>query len=142
MNAIIVKLSAILLAISGILATLAGIAVYRTTEPSFGSAPSGLPARVASSSLATVNNITTLPRLGTVISATSTPTCTSRIISTKTEPIKLLFSNYNNQVPTDQRGLLQAASTTVAYDSGIYGCGQIKALSYDATTTISVTEVE
>lgn len=73
--------------------------------------------------------------------------CTSRIISTGSTTVRIItasstFSgvatstNYLNNA----RGIIQAASTTVAYDSGIYGCGYWGAIGYAPTTTLTVIE--
>lgn len=51
----------------------------------------------------------------------------------------LTFSDYAGQTPTGLYGHLQAASTTVAYDSGLYGCGLMKVYSF-ATQQITVSE--
>lgn len=102
-----------------------------TGNIAFASAPSGLPATVATSSIASVSST------ATTIFATST--CASRIITTVANPIMLTFSDYSGQTPTGSFGHLQAASTTVTYDSGQYGCGAVKAYSF-GTASITVTE--
>lgn len=95
------------------------------------SAPSGLVATVATStSLAVSTTASTL---------IATSTCTARIITSRAQPLMLTFSDYNGATPTAMFGHLQPASTTVAYDSGIYGCGLVKAYAYGADT-ITVTE--
>jgi hypothetical protein len=53
----------------------------------------------------------------------------------------LTFSDYANQTPTGVFGHLQAASTTVVYDSGQFGCDRVKAYSFGAST-ITITEAE
>lgn len=127
--------------VAGFLATLALVLfISQHARKAVGSAPSGLPATVASSTSMTVENILTLPRVGSVIAATSTA-CSSRIVTTKAQPIVLVFSQNQNRAPSNLIGHLQVASTTIAYDGGIYGCGQIRAVAYDATSTISVTEL-
>ena len=101
------------------------------TQDTSASAPSGLPATVATSSIASVGT--------TAISLFATSTCSARIISTQAQAIMLTFSDYAGQTPTATFGHWQAASTTQAYDSGQYGCGLVKAYSF-ATQTITVTE--
>jgi hypothetical protein len=95
------------------------------------SAPSGLPATVATSSNPTIGTS------GVVLFATST--CAARIITTVASPIMLTFSDYAGQTPTALVGHLQAASTTVVYDSGQYGCGLFKAYGF-VSSAITVTE--
>jgi hypothetical protein len=65
--------------------------------------------------------------------------CGSRVITTYTQPISISFqaSSTFNVSPT--AGHLQGASTTVAYDAEIYGCGQIVAAA-GASTTITISE--
>lgn len=96
------------------------------------SAPSGLPATVATTS---VSLLTT-----TVNTLFSTSTCAARIITTSSQGIMLTFSDYSGQSPTALFGHYQAASTTVAYDSGQFGCGLVKAYSFaNATATLTET---
>lgn len=98
------------------------------------SAPSGLQGTVATSSVSGVGT--------TVVTliATTTGSCSARIISTKTSAIMLTFSDYAGQAPTGTFGHVQPASTTVAYDSGLYGCGLVKAFGF-AADTVTITEV-
>lgn len=91
------------------------------------------PANVATSS-----NPTVTTTAGTVF-ATSTA-CTSRVISTSAQPIMITFSDNQGKIPTGSFGHLQAASTTVAYDAGLYGCGRLQVYSF-ATQLITVTEL-
>lgn len=96
------------------------------------SAPAGLPATVATSSN---------PSVGTTavtLAATSTG-CAARIVTSRNSPLMLTFSDFKGDTPTATAGHLQLASTTIAYDSGIYGCGAVKAFGYVADT-ITVTE--
>jgi len=68
----------------------------------------------------------------------SSTTCTSRVISTNQGAINLSFDP--NFTPTATAGYAQPASTTVAYDSGIYGCGITKAYAIIATSTVTYGE--
>ena len=95
------------------------------------SAPSGLMATVATSSVDTVGTSASM------IAATST--CAARIVSTTASPIMLYFSDFKGQRPTGIAGHQQAASTTVAYDGGIYGCGAVYAYSF-TSGPITITE--
>lgn len=66
--------------------------------------------------------------------------CVSRTISTLSQTIMLSFSS--TLVPSASQGLLQATSTTVAYDNGAYGCGAVTAFATASTTitTVGVTQ--
>lgn len=100
----------------------------------YGDAPSGLQATVATSTLGYPVGVSQ-----TVLFATST--CNARIITTRTQPVMLTFTDVQGTVPTATTGHLQAASTTVAYNSGQYGCNTVRVISATLTTdTISVSE--
>lgn len=68
-------------------------------------------------------------------------TCYSRVITVGTgvsgTGIMLTFDD--KDTPTTAYGHWQAASTTVAYDGELYGCGRVKALG-NSTFTITTTE--
>lgn len=87
-------------------------------------APSGLPASIATTSPAAVST--------TASTIFATSTCAARIISTTASPVMLTFSENQSVVPTALFGVLQAASTTVAYDSGQYGCGAVQVYAFVA----------
>ena len=114
-------------------------------QKSYGSAPSGL-----STTITDFNVVSVGPGVnGTVLTHTSA-NCTSRIISTGANAIMMKFSSstVSNGVATASPkvsgnfGHLQLASTTVAYDGGIYGCGGIAAYGFDASSTIYYTELK
>lgn len=69
---------------------------------------------------------------------TSNTRCASRIISTVAQPIMLSFSS--DITPTATVGHLQSASTTISYESGIYGCGAVSAYGHNASSTITISE--
>jgi hypothetical protein len=116
-----------------ILAILAAVYLFRAPVTGvLGSAPAGLEGTVATSSLLNVSS--------TAITLIATTSCSARIITTTASPIMLTFSDYNGQTPTFQLGHLQAASTTVVYDSGQWGCGLVKAYAFN-TGTITFTSV-
>lgn len=77
------------------------------------------------------------PASAIVVAATSS--CAARVITTEGSAIMLTFSDLVGGSPTGSVGHWQAASTTVAYDGGQYGCGLVKAFSYTAQT-LTVTE--
>ncbi len=98
------------------------------------SAPSGLTAVIATTSQITVGATIS----GAPILATST--CTARIVSTGPRAVSLTMSDKTGQVPSGIFGYYQAASTTVAYDSGLYGCGALRAFGAGADSVITVSE--
>lgn len=116
----------------GIIVAMIALTAMLLTEKTFGSAPSGLPATLATSTMLTLAS-----RTATTVLATST--CAARIVSTTDKQIMLTFSDYNNAAPSGTFGHMQLASTTVVYDSGVYGCGLVKVWG-DAATNITVTE--
>ena len=130
------KMSPMKKAILSILAVLAAALGVGTGNVMLGSAPSGLPASMASTSQAAIGaTVTTLV-------ATST-NCASRIVTTVANPIRLSFGSPDQPIvqPSGTIGHLQAASSTVVYDSGIYGCGLIRVFGYGSDTiTISVVQ--
>lgn len=96
------------------------------------SAPSGLQSTVATSSNPTVTSTASL------VFATSSQ-CASRVVSTQGSAIMITFSDNQGKVPTGTFGHVQPASTTVAYDGGLYGCNAVRIFSY-ASQAITVTE--
>lgn len=108
------------------------VALSYNSSLSSASAPSGLPATVATSTSPTV---TTTQKL---VFATSSA-CAARIITSRTAPLMITFSDVQGKTPTGVIGHQQAASTTVAYDSGLYGCGAVRIYAY-ASSVITVTE--
>lgn len=73
----------------------------------------------------------------------SATNCNSRIISTVASPIMLTFFDPSNgdlssTTLSGTKGVLQPASTTVAYDSGQYGCGVWYAYAFSSTTITTV----
>ena|SRR3972149_5911057 len=128
------------------LAVLCG-AIFLTslllTERVFGSAPSGL-----YSTIATTSQVTVGPNKPNVASSTvplfdNRPNCASRVITTYNSEIKLIFSksmiSSTTPNPSATFGHNQLASTTVVYDSGIYGCGYVSAYGF-ASTTLTISE--
>lgn len=108
-------------------AILAGVAGMR---PALGAAPNGSPANIATSTNDTLSATT-------VYGVIASSTCTARIISTGGSAVMLTFND--RDTPTGSSGNQQAASTTVVYDSGQYGCGKVKAYSF-AASVITVTD--
>lgn len=94
------------------------------------SAIPGLQATVATSSNPAVDTT------ARILFASST--CAARVVTTYASPVMLTFAD-RGLAPTATYGHLQAASTTVAYDSGQFGCGQVKVYSFTAQS-ITVSE--
>ncbi len=83
---------------------------------------------------------TSNPTVGTTASILfATSTCAARTISTTASPIMLTFSDAQGKVPTATFGVLQAASTTVAYDGSQYGCATVRAYSF-VSSAITIQE--
>ena len=100
----------------------------------FAGAPSGIPATIATSSLMMVGS--TSP-----VTLIATSSCSARIITTYATPVTLTFTDYLAQSPTATFGHLQAASTTVVYDSGQYGCGKVKAYGFEQNSAIASSSI-
>lgn len=98
-----------------------------------GGAPPGGMAVSGSSSLVTLPGTTALQ-----IFASST--CISRIIGYADTSLRLTFFD-SADAPSATFGTNQNASTSVSYDSGIYGCGRWRAFNPNAAqTTFTITE--
>jgi hypothetical protein len=82
-----------------------------------------------------------------VVIFTKNSDCDARVITTPgTSAIMLSFDDFKktaNDISSSTLsatvGHLQAASTTVVYDSGQYGCGKVSAYAW-ATTSLTVSE--
>ena len=92
----------------------------------------GLDAVYATSTLAAV------PAAGTVSTLMASSSCAMRVVSTKSSPIMLTFSD---EAPTVLKSTLQPASTTTRYPSEEFGCGAMKAITGDSAASV-VTVVE
>jgi hypothetical protein len=67
------------------------------------------------------------------------PSCSSRVISTRASNIMIIFGDpVNNDISSTTLsgiiGFYQAASTTIAYDAEIYGCGRWFGYSFSSST--------
>ena len=106
-------------------------------------ATSGLPATLATSSARQVGTSTT-----PTILAQGNNVCTSRVISTTNQPIMLSFGFaydqngvYGTTTLSQNQGIFQGASSTVTYDSGLYGCGTTSAISVGSDVTKATSTV-
>ena len=135
-----------ILVYTAILSLIAVSAIYIASVTLIGqaSAPSGLVATNASSSIISLSS-----GAGYRTLFEPNTTCTSRIISTASSSIRLAFepniaSGANGVASTTLTrdiGFFQDASTTIAYDSGIYGCGWVSAYS-DNSDVIDINVLE
>ena len=138
------KLQAILMGLTAILASLVVLlAVKQLPEPVLSGAPPGLSSSLSTSSSVAVGTSSVVTLFAPAANTTA-QSCTARVISTVGQPIMLSFGS---TTPTATEGHMQTASTTVAYDSEIYGCGYIRAFGYaqNVTTpssTISIMEFQ
>lgn len=102
-------------------------------------APGGLNAQVSTSSSIVVGPQSNVYLFGTTTRETSFQ-CAGRVISTTGQPIMLSFAAMSSTSLSQTIGFQQAASTTVAYNGGIYGCGYMMARGLNASTTITIME--
>lgn len=83
---------------------------------------------------------TTILGPGTVTLFPASDFCLNRVVTTQGTEIKVLFGDAIGLTATSVSatvGHLQAASTTVAYDSGLYGCGKMVGRA-NASTTVTI----
>lgn len=119
-------------AIVALLALL--VAKYEDSGPAFGGATAGLPSTLASSSLTTIGSTTPVTIFET------TTNCLSRVITSGSATLR--FSTGSTSPEAGRLGHVQAASTTVAYDSAVWGCGQWRAISDQVTTAVASTTIQ
>lgn len=122
-------------------ATLFAFFLFQEARPAFASAPSGLNATVATTSPLTIGptDAINVPLFGAT--TTTNNGCAARVVTTTATPIMLEFTISASTTASGTVGHLQAASTTVVYDGGQYGCGLWTAYAF-GTTTITVTETK
>lgn len=113
-----------------VLSILAVIASQATSKANASAFP-GVSSKVATTSQTTLGT--------TAIALFATSTCAARTITTGGFAVMLTFSDVQGPVPTGVFGTLQAASTTVTYDSGQFGCDLVRGYSY-ATQPITLVE--
>lgn len=102
-----------------------------------GSAPGGYSTNWSTSSQITLSN-----NIAYTLFATSTPGCISRVITTRQgQFITIKFGDYAGTV-SDNSGHSQLSSTTVAYDSAIYGCGLWTATALGTTSAVGISVTE
>ena len=133
----------LLLVVTSILGTLT---LSRTEKLPLGGTPGNLPGEIATTSTLTVGNKSVNVLIATTTSSFgSSAICSTRVISTAGQSIQIVSPGVNDG-PTgtstlqNGAGHVQAASTTVAYDSDKWGCGAFIVMGAGATTTITITE--
>lgn len=82
--------------------------------------------------IATSSTIVVGPQQTVTIFAERTAGCTSRVITTSSQALFITFDD--NLGPNSIESHQQATSTTVAYDSAIYGCRAVRARSVASST--------
>src|SRR3990167_3817136 len=107
--------------LSGLLLILVGLFLLNRNPEKAEAVAGQLSAAVATSSTVTVSTA--------AVTAFATSTCASRIVTTNAQPIRFEFSDRDGFVLSTAIGHTQLASTTVAYDASVYGCGHWKAIS-------------
>ena len=127
------KLNIILTTIAGLLASLS-LFIAATKDlpngPAFGGAPQGT--NVGSTSLLSYY-YGEVSASGTVgILYETKKSCASRVITTASSSIRIGMSS---TTPSANSGVLQVASSTVAYDGEIYGCGMWSVYGYSVPGT-------
>lgn len=122
---------------------LAGVLLFKPFMPVLGEALSGTSAYLQYATTTSVG-----PNDSTDTIFTANDTCKSRVVSTLGgsaimlnfgEPSESVRNNVSSTTVSGIIGHWQAASTTVAYDGGLYGCGTWSIYSY-ATQTITISE--
>lgn len=101
--------------------------------------PAGYPAQVATTSILAVGPSNNMYAFGTT-TRESAYNCSARVISTDYQPIRISFASVSSTTLSTSVGIYQAASTTVAYDAAIYGCGYVTVRGLNASTTIQLVE--
>ena len=136
------KLS-IIVSITAIIVSLTAIGIAVKKSGMLGQAVSGVQSTIGTSSTVLVGTSTPM-----TLTATSTG-CAARIITTGAQAIRISFSHHLSSTTLgNDIGHLQLGSTTVAYDSGLYGCdfvtargvyegGDIVASESSSTVTVS-----
>ena len=112
---------------------------FKTQTKPLGEATSGVPSVLAIATTTAVGP----QQVKTIFSANSQ--CTSRTVGTAGQAVMLTFGDPTNgdvssTTLTSMVGHWQGASTTVNYDSGVYGCGRWSAFGV-ASTTITTSEM-
>jgi hypothetical protein len=140
------KISNYILAVIGFAVLVMGIYLYTPIQNSLGESFSGTATNVRIATTTVVG-----PQGASVVKTqifAGNVDCNSRIITTDgTSAIRISFKdipgagNVGSTTVGATVGAIQLASTTVEYDSGIYGCGVWNAWAW-ASTTLTLTETQ
>lgn len=118
---------------------LAGIFVLAQAQRVQASTPAGYPAQVATTSTLAVGPSNNMFAFGTT-TRESAFNCAARVITTDFNPIRISFASVSSTTLSTSVGFYQAASTTVAYDASLYGCGYMTIRGLVASTTLNIME--
>lgn len=130
-----------LLAIAGLLVLLMALYLYSPANNALGESFTGTASRIDSATTTSVGPQAS-PRTR-VFSANTE--CDARVITTASSPIFISFGetgvpgDISSTTLNNAVGHLQLASTTVVYDSGLYGCAQWYVYGL-ASSTITISE--
>lgn len=126
---------------SGVIAIFLAFLIFNQMPQAEGSAFTGTNAFLQIATTTAVG-----PQDGEDTIFASNETCKARIVTTQgmTGGIMISFGDktngdFSSTTLSGQIGHYQAPSTTIAYDSGLYGCGRWTAYSH-ASQTISISE--
>lgn len=122
----------------GILA-LAAVLLMKPLETATGAGWFGYSSYLQTATTTTVGPQSTV----TLFAAKTDGSCKSRVITTNNNAIHLSFGDttgFGSTTISTGVGHYQAASTTVAYDSGLYGCGLVAARGLTASGTVTISE--
>ena len=135
-------MKAIIIGLGAILALLALLVTqYEDSGPALGGSTPGTPSTLATSSIKAIG-----PQVNIELFS-SNNSCTSRVISAQTQPVMLAFGDdtgtggISSTSLSQTIGHIQAGSSTVSYDSSIYGCGRWFGFA-GVSTTISTLETQ
>lgn len=103
--------------------------------------PAGYPAQVATSSTLAVGPQNNVYAFGTT-TRESAYSCAARVITTDFQPIRISFASLSSTTLTTSVGMYQPASTTVAYDASLYGCGYMTIRGLNASTTLTIMQTQ
>ena len=120
--------------------SLALVLLFKPVHDAFGSAFTGQASHLQTATTTQVGN-QAVPAL-TIASAISDESCKARVITTNGIGVYLSFGDtagFSSTTITNAIGHWQPASTTVVYDSGLYGCGRLTGWAV-ATTTLTVSQ--
>ncbi len=119
---------------------LAGVLLFKPMYQAYGSAFTGQASYLQTATTTTVGN-QAVPAT-TIASAQTDGSCKARVITTNGIGVYLSFGDttgFGSTTLANAVGHWQPASTTVSYDSGIYGCGRLTGWA-TASTSLTVSQ--